>query len=279
MRYFIAKNALSSLWLLAFVASLAITAGASTQAYAQSSAVYATLCGSSSHVAITQPKSDSTVASSEVTVAGTVSQANQIEVYVDDEFDSTVPLTIGQSTYSTTIQLPAGTHTIRVEAINSCSGQNGEAASVVTYTPPPAQASSGASATTGVADSRGGAVSVGPAPTVTQGGSATSQESVMPLGLPPLLGRPLLQTLDWLNITHQDEQGGSTSLSISRAVFVVLGMYLLVLGVGSVLVDMAASSAAVAAVTPQANTVRRRQLVRWGVRGVGLLVLLLALFL
>ena len=278
MRFFVAKNVLSSLWLLMFVASTAVTAGAPTQAYAQSSAVYATLCGSSSHITIARPASDSTVASSEVTVDGMVSQANQVEVYVNDEFDSTVPLTIGQSSYSTTIQVPTGTHTIRVEAINSCSGQNGDATSVVTYTPP-TQASSGESAMTGVTESRGGAISVGPPSTVTQGGSATKQESAMPLGLPPLLGRPLVQALDWLNITHQDQQGGSTSLSIGRAVFVVLGMYFLVLGVGSAVVHALAGSAVFTAVTPQANAIRRRQLIRWGVRGAGLLILLLALFL
>ncbi|QHN42375.1 hypothetical protein GII36_00685 [Candidatus Mycosynbacter amalyticus] len=278
MRSFTAKNARRSFAYLTLLAVILTSQAA--PAWAQSSSVYATLCGTTSHITIAQPASDSTVTAAQVTVSGTVAQANQIEVYIDDEFDSTIPLTVGQTTYSGSVQLPNGTHTLRVEAINSCSGQNGEATSVVTYTIPPAQASSGTAAATGVAPAQGGAVTIGPAPTVSQGvGGAPRQEAAMPLGLPPLLGRPLEQALDWLNIAPHDQQSGATGLSLGRAMFVVLGMYFLVLGAAPTLVHTLAGLGVVTRVTPQSNSARRQYLVRWGVRVAGLLVLLLALFL
>lgn len=279
MRCFVARNARQYTVRFLLLAAAITTLFVPRAAFAQSSSVYATLCGATSQIAIAQPVSDSTVTSPEVVVGGTVSQANQIEVYINDEFDSTIPLVIGQSTYSSTIQLPSGTHTIKVEAINSCGGQNGEATSVITYTPPPAQASSGEGANTQVASSQGSGIRVGTPPTVTSGDGAPMTQESTPLGLPPAIGRPLEQLLDWLNISHQDNTDGPSSLSIGRAVFVVGGMYFLVLGIAPAAARVLASSTAFVALTPHADMLRRRQLVRWGVRGVGLLILLLALFL
>lgn len=279
MRCFVARNAKRFIISLVLLAGVATVCLPPTNVFAQSS-VYATLCGAASQITITQPASDSTVTAPQVTVSGSVAQANQVEVYVDDAFDSTVPLTIGQTTYSSEVQLPSGTHTIRVEAINSCGGQNGEATSVVTFATPPTQPSSGQGATTQVAPSQGGAVRVGAAPTVTSGVSGEPvQESVTPFGLPPIIGKPLERTLEWLNITNYDTKEGVSGLSIGRAAFVVLGMYLLVLGVAPTLVHALAGLRVVAAATPRADKVRRYQLVQWGVRGLGLLILLLALFL
>lgn len=277
MRYFVARNNKLFLVCLVCFGIIAPALVTTTPVGAQSSSVYATLCGATSHVSITQPVSDSTVAQSAVTLQGNVTQANQIEVYVDGEFDSTIPLTIGQSSYSGSIQLPTGTHTIRVEAINSCSGQNGDATSVVTYTPPPAQGSTGQTTPTQVVPSSGGVVTVDS--TSRAAGEGVPQQSNLPLGLPPVIGAPLMQSLEWLGITHSDTADGVHGLSVWRAVFVVSGMYLVVLGAAPFVIHYVAQTTIFTAMTSQATTIRRRQLAQWTFRGVGLVILLLALFL
>lgn len=270
MQYFVTKNTRSSV--LAIAAAVSALASLPSVVSAQTTGVYATLCAGASSVTLAKPINDSTVANPRVELSGTVAQANQIEVYVDDQFDSTIPLTAGQTTYSDTVQLATGTHTVRVEAVNSCGGQNGEATSVVTYTPPPAEGSTGQSASTQVAPSQGGAVSVG------QGNGASVEEAGMPLGLPPFLGRPVLHLLEWLNVTDYADSN-SSGLSIWRALIVVLGMSLLVLGVWSSLVARLARTAFVKKRTAKATVARRQQLVRWAVHILGFVILLLALFL
>ena len=237
--------------------------------------VHATICVPSSSITITQPINDSTVTTTKLVVSGTVNQANQIEVYVDDEFDNTIPLTIGQTQYSSTIQLPVGTHTLRVEAINSCGGQNGQATSVVTYAAPPTQASVGSETPTGVNPAQDSTITIG-----TPGAQTRTLEGSQPyLGLPPLIGKPLEEGLRWLDITPFDSMSDKGGLSLTRAVIITLSMYLLLFGLIPRAVHVLAGSAAFVAATPHRTMLSRRHMIAWGVRVLALLVLLLALFL
>jgi hypothetical protein len=274
MRYSAAARSSRKTVLAGFIVSLFAVLSFVPSAAAQTG-VHATICVPSSSITITQPINDSTVTTTELVVSGTVDQANQIEVYVDDEFDNTIPLTIGQTQYSSTIQLPVGTHTLRVEAINSCGGQNGQATSVVTYAAPPTQASVGSETPTGVNPAQDSTITIG-----TPGAQTGTLEGSRPyLGLPPLIGKPLEEGLRWLDITPFDSMSDKGGLSLTRAAIITVSMYFLLFGLISKAVHILAGSAAFVAATPHRTMLSRRHMIAWGVRGLALLVLLLALFL
>lgn len=260
-----------------FLASLLLMLSYAGQAHAQTG-VYATICVPASSISIDQPANDSTVTSSPVTIEGSVNQANQIEIYVDDEFDSILPLTIGQSTYSGTLQLPTGTHTVRVVAINSCDGVSGEATSVVTYVVPPTQPSTGETTPTGVTPTDDTTITIGtpPAPGLTTG---EQQPSLAGLGLPPLISRPLEQLFGWLNINPIDANGDAQTLSFGRAAVIFTSMYLLVIGLAPAAIRVIATLPFVISATASATTARRRHIIGVGVRTVSLIVLIGALLL
>ena len=259
-----------------FLASLLMVLSLAGSAHAQTN-VYATICVPASTISINQPVNDSTMTSNPVTIEGNVNQANQIEIYIDEEFDSILPLTIGQATYSGTLQLPTGTHTVRVEAINSCDGENGEATSVVTYTAPPTQPSTGETTPTGVAPTDDATITIGtPAP-----GTVTGQpeSSLAGLGLPPLLSRPLEQLFNWLNINPIDTNGNTQTLSFGRAAVILASMYLLIIGLAPALIQAIATIPFVASATAGATAARRRRIVGTGIRIVGFVILIAALLL
>lgn len=109
---------------------LAAPVGAITQ-------VSALVCGSDSHASLVmaQPKSDSVVSSPTVTVSGSVTQTSQINTTLDGAYDQTVALAAGQSTFSLTMTLGPGTHTIAVTALDMCAQHNATTQLVVTYQP------------------------------------------------------------------------------------------------------------------------------------------------
>lgn len=86
--------------------------------------INATVCGSDaqSTISIESPKSDTIVGTTNVTVAGSVTHSNQVEVYLDDQYDQTVALRPNQTDYRLTVQTTTGTHILRVEAIGVCGG-------------------------------------------------------------------------------------------------------------------------------------------------------------
>jgi hypothetical protein len=123
------------------------------------SVVQALVCSQSASLTITQPASDSVVALSPLGIKGTVSQANQIEVYVDSVFSSVVPLSASTTSYETNVALTTGTHTVKLIAVDACQIENGEATIVVTYQPAVTQ-SAGSDTATRIS---GGGVVVGQA--------------------------------------------------------------------------------------------------------------------
>ncbi len=233
--------------------------------------VGATVCQGGSAVTLTQPVSDSTVTEATVPLAGSVTQANQIEVYIDDVFDSVIPLTLGQSTFTGSAQIVQGTHTIKVVAIDICSGVNGTFSSIVTYEPPPDTVpSTGGETPTDV----GG----GDNDTVLTAGQELKDEGVGGQPLQVQLSIPFQQFLGWLNINTADTTEGQ-SLSIWRAVVIGSGLYLMVVGVATTAVQLIASVPAISALLPAPTNAGRVKYLSWGFRGLGLLLLLGGLFL
>jgi hypothetical protein len=84
---------------------------------------------------ITRPQSDSVVNDHAITLSGSVWQASQLEIYVDDAFSGVESLSSNTTSYTTTVQLSPGTHTIKVVAIDICQVGNGTASIVLTYQP------------------------------------------------------------------------------------------------------------------------------------------------
>jgi hypothetical protein len=84
---------------------------------------------------ITRPQSDSVINESRVTLSGDVTQSSQLEIYVDDAFNSVESLPSGTTNYTTTIQLSPGTHTVKIVAIDSCQVANAASSIVLTYQP------------------------------------------------------------------------------------------------------------------------------------------------
>lgn len=233
----------------------------------------AILCNPSSTITITSPVSDSMVANPNISLEGAVSQSNQIEVYVDNAFDHTIPTTPGQTSYSGSVQLTEGTHTIKVVAINACTtGGDGEAQAVVTYRQPPTAPGGTDGETSSGADTPTEAgVYVGEISSPESTGEADKDTLLLPLGV-------MAPLLEWLNIKTADI-GETQGLSVWRAVLMTAGMYLVTVGMATVVVQSVASLPALQAVLPSAPATARGRWVSRGFRVGGLLLVLAALFL
>jgi len=86
-------------------------------------------------LSVASPKSDSVVSAPALVVLGTVSQSHQLEVYVDGAFNSIESLPPDASTYTTSIQLSPGTHTVKLVAVDACQVGNAAVELIVTYQP------------------------------------------------------------------------------------------------------------------------------------------------
>lgn len=241
------------------------------------SMVGATVCTNTSTITLDTPASDSVVTVPTVPISGSVTQASQVEIRVDNAFDSAIQLNMGQTTYSGSVQLSPGTHTIEVTAINICAGSNGTASSVVTFEVPPQTPSTGGSTPTNVGGSSGG-VTVGSAANTGKEGVDSQQSGGL---LQQIVVKPLDMVGQWLNINQNDYAQADTaaSMGIVRAVTFGVGIYLLILGLGPSLVSPLAGLPALAAIIPgDTPALRVRWLRRMG-RVLGLLLLLGTLFL
>lgn len=82
---------------------------------------------------VVRPQSDSVVTAADIELSGDVTQASQLEVYVDDAYSGVVPLSYNDTHFSTTVSIGLGTHTIKVVAVDVCQVGNATASVVVTY--------------------------------------------------------------------------------------------------------------------------------------------------
>lgn len=222
---------------LAILCSVTATCVISLQASAQSTSVNAVICAGSSSITIAEPVSDSVITEPMVVFKGTVSQASQIVIEVDGQYAGVEPLNIGQLSYEVTTQLPRGTHTITLTAVDSCGGTNTSASSIVTFTPPPSTPSDGGATPTGVNDG-----------TQPQDGVTISGETADPIQPPSsgILPGPVAEAfngvLEWLNIAPLDHSADTESrMSLFGAVTIALGTYIATVGVATTLITHVAS--------------------------------------
>lgn len=257
----------SSLWFLGVsnMSVYALTDNGSTQ-------IDVLLCETSSTVTLSTPVSDSIVTTPTVDVAGAVSQANQLEVYVDNVLDHIIPLTPSQTSFTGSVQLTAGTHTIKVVAIDACAGTNGSAQAVVTYQPPEEPITPPGGSTGSETPTEAGGVQIGdPLPSSDSSEDKPPAETLLPVAI-------MAPLLEWLNINVADI-GETESLSIWRAVTIGVGMYLLTVGMATVVVQSVATLPAIQAAIPGATPGLRTKWISRGFRLLGIAIILAALFL
>jgi hypothetical protein len=271
----VARKSSSRLFAAGLLAGIIVgTLGLALPAKAQTSIVGATVCQSASSISLAQPVSDSTVTQPSIPLAGTVDQANQIEVYIDGALDSIIPLTVGQTSFVGSVALSLGTHTIKVVAVNVCPGPNGQVSSVVTYEQPPnTSPSTGETTPTNVGSQQGGE-------TVSTKGGELPSDSTNGEGtlFPKQLALPFQRFLGWLNINTGDTTE-SHGLSIWRAALVAGGLYLVVIGAATTAVQMVAGIPVITSILPSPTLSGRMKWVSWGFRFGGLLLVLGGLFL
>lgn len=106
-----------------------------TTAVGAESTVQAIVCHDPATLSITQPASDTVVVDPTTTLSGDVSQATQIEVAVDGQFNGVIPLDAAAVTFSAPLQLAPGTHTISLTAVDACQIGNATDTIVITYQP------------------------------------------------------------------------------------------------------------------------------------------------
>lgn len=109
---------------------------ANSHAVGAESVVQAIVCREGASLAISQPMSDSVVTTPGVALEGDVAQATQIEVTIDGQFNGVVPLNAAATTFTATVQLSPGTHTIQLTAVDACQIENATDSVVVTYQAP-----------------------------------------------------------------------------------------------------------------------------------------------
>ncbi len=262
----VAKNSGTSLlFAVLFLVVSAVGAISIAPLAAAQTAVGATICTDTSTVALEHPVSDSVVVNATVPVSGTVTQANQIEVRIDDMFDSVIPLSVGQTTFSDSVKVSPGTHTITVTALNVCAGSNGTASAVVTYTPPPQEPSTGTDTPT----TAGG---------VMVGDDVDTQDSGNGPSLLERIVEPLKGLAAWLNI-DTGSQGHTKGIPLDRLIVVTIGMYLLIVGLTPRLLQRMSKLSFVVRTWPDMPAAKRARLLGRAGRIVGLILVLVALFL
>lgn len=231
------------------------------------STVGAVICEESSQITLTKPVSDSVVTTSTVTLEGSVDQAGQIEIKVDGMYDSTIPLSIGQKSFTGFVQLEPGTHTITITAINICQGENGVTEAVVTYQPSPQAPSKGVDTPTTV----GGMTEEALLP--------TDMSAREPLGVIEDILEPIGGLADWLNI---DLGGGANQelsrLSVGQALALTAGMYLAIIGLAPVVLTKVAAIPFVASRLSVLPASRRMTVLSRGVRVLGAILIIWILF-
>lgn len=112
--------------------SLLVTPAASAE-----TGVSAVVCTGDSQPTLTvSPEiNDSVLRVNTVQITGMVERVSAVEVYVNTHYDHTIAIPANETAFATSVRLPIGTHTVRIEAIGICSGNNATKEAVVTVIP------------------------------------------------------------------------------------------------------------------------------------------------
>jgi len=131
------KLAAAVKWCLASISVLAVCAGGIALAESGSSTVQVMICPSEgeSTLTITSPASDSVVGDSRMTISGAVQYISQLDIYIDEAYDTTTALEYDDTSYEEMLTLEPGTHTVKVVAFDSCHQTTHTQNIVVTYEP------------------------------------------------------------------------------------------------------------------------------------------------
>ncbi|OGL28089.1 hypothetical protein A3C39_01455 [Candidatus Saccharibacteria bacterium RIFCSPHIGHO2_02_FULL_46_12] len=236
-----------------------------------STAVNAIICSDGASITLTSPISDSIVTDPVIAIAGQSVQASQIEVYVNDQLDSIMSIPVGETAFSGTVTLVAGTSTVKVVAVDVCQLQNDQASSVVTFNPPPD--SSGSTGGETQTDLPGQGVVIGGDYDV-----AVEPKKELPFLdlVPPVVGRVFESLGNWLNISTRFEESDAPKLTLLRATTIAVGSWILAFGIATTAVQWLASSVSLFQKIPVS---RRIKTVGVGIRFIGLGLLLLGIFL
>lgn len=104
--------------------------------YAQDSSVQATVDNGDVHPALSLTLSSPvTVTNMPFELSGSVQDITQIQVYVDNIFSVTVPLSVGATSFSTSLIVSAGTHSVKLVGVSPFADRSPTASIAVTYTP------------------------------------------------------------------------------------------------------------------------------------------------
>lgn len=201
-------------------AALAVATLSGVPVFAASTSVNAAICGPGAAASLTidAPASDSVIDQPTVQISGSVGNATQIDVSIGDQYNSTLPLSSGQTTYQTSVQLTAGTHTISLVANDICQMQNATASVVITYQP---QSSPGNGENTPTQVGEGGVRLGEPLPAAND-----EDKSGLHIEDVPIIG-PLAQLAQNLAIALDFEvkpQSGMLMQSVARFSFIVAGI-------------------------------------------------------
>lgn len=184
--------------------------------FADGSNISAVVCGqhSSSNLVIDQPKSDSVVSRPRVAISGQITNSTQIEILLDGQYNSTIPLTISQTTFQAAVTLARGTHTVTLVPNNICGVQEAGTSVVLTFEPPAnVAASDTASSSEPLVTTYGG---------VTIGGAAANESPATPQETPAPFFNHVAHALDFDSSGREGVVAGTTRvLSISAGVLLL----------------------------------------------------------
>lgn len=114
------------------------------------------VCGAdvpAAQITINEPLDDSVVSNGTITFRGTVANATQVEVAVDDEYNNTISVPSGGTSFEVLLTLTPGTHTVTMTANAICGAPSATTSTVITYQPA-TQPSNGGSTPTEVGSDR-----------------------------------------------------------------------------------------------------------------------------
>jgi len=168
-------------------------------------------------MAITSPASDTVVDTSPVKVTGSVTSISQIDVSVDDVYNSTIAIAAGESRFETLVSLEPGTHTIKLLAYDSCAQQTHEDSFVISYSPVFVPAA-GRDAETTVA-----AGTLFSAPPASPAAAFTADEPGGVIATLPEFIQKIFRGLGWT----ATEDSGANSLNVGKSLSALAAIFVL----------------------------------------------------
>jgi hypothetical protein len=215
---------IAAAWLFVCVPAAALFVPGKVQAQqVKGSHIEVMVCprGSQSGLHIQAPVSDSLVATPTIQVKGSVQSISQIDFYVDDVYNNSVGIGLGEASFASDVSLNPGTHTIKLSAIDSCEQETHTDSIVVTYQPqlvPAAGQSADTELPASPGDSNANSAQTADAP------STVSSQSEGGIHLPPTVQR----ILNSLGVTNSSAvPGESVAAQTVKASSAMAGLVLL----------------------------------------------------